>query len=317
MAYAEWTIKQKAKKKDTDKETEASQRSDFENWTIQQQAEQAKKTAAQNAASFGAFAASIGAPAMAYTAANQTPQWMQSITNPSDLNEVHDSFMSALGLGEPVKTNTATDTSTDSATGGFGSGSGVGGGLTDAEKQAVTNQAFEDFKQSLETGDWTPLDLLGLNDFSMFDNDRSTPQAVWNFVTGDGTVPDSDVEADLPLAENQNMDYDKDSTTAMSQQFARQSGDELDPVTDDDLAALYDTLTETSEFQYDEDALARRAAQDPQSVIQDFQNLGDARDAYDMGVISNRAGRTYDDDFWGQSGASYTLGKLTEEENLA
>ncbi|MGE4354702.1 MAG: hypothetical protein AB7D36_11540, partial [Oscillospiraceae bacterium] len=111
MAYAEWTIKQKAKKKDKDKETETSQRSDFENWTLQQQVQKAKKTAAQNAASFGAFAASIGAPAMAYTAADQTPQWMQSITNPSDLNEVHNSFMSSLGLGEPVNANTATGSS--------------------------------------------------------------------------------------------------------------------------------------------------------------------------------------------------------------
>ncbi|MGE4354473.1 MAG: hypothetical protein AB7D36_10380 [Oscillospiraceae bacterium] len=92
VTFAEWTKKQKARKTGAVPETEVAEAPTFEEWTIQQQAEQAKETAAQNAASFGAFAASIGAPAMAYTATNQTPQWMQSITNPSDLNEVHNSF---------------------------------------------------------------------------------------------------------------------------------------------------------------------------------------------------------------------------------
>ncbi|MGE4354474.1 MAG: hypothetical protein AB7D36_10385, partial [Oscillospiraceae bacterium] len=121
--------------------------------------------------------------------------------------------------------------------GGGGSalpGSG-GGRLTDAEKQEVTNYAFQRFKQNVETGDWTPPNLLGLNDFSMFDNDRSTPQAMWDFGTGIASAPDSDVEADLPLAENQNMDYDENSVEEILQPLAWQKVAEETSGSADDL----------------------------------------------------------------------------------
>ena len=55
-------------------------------------------------------------------------------------------------------------------------------------------------------------------------------------------------------------------------------------VTQDNTGKSYENLVNASAFQNDEDELVSRAARDPQSVINDFANMGAARTAYDKGI---------------------------------
>ena len=80
---------------------------------------------------------------------------------------------------------------------------------------------------------------------------------------------------------------------------------------------LRNNLNASTQFQNDEEELALRAARDPKSVMKDISAVLDASNAYETGVLNELATRTYEDKFTGQFSANKTLGRLTQDENMA